>query len=122
LVAPFVISEIGANQNLHIRMLTSFLRHHTVLHHPLIGMEWNGEVLNWEMLLNHAVSFSANAAELTAGRPITAEKDVGLNRYQPVGYVISSEKKIEDIEAGRTKVAEDARREAYAEMRRRRIA
>lgn len=31
LVAPLVISEINSNQNLHIRMTTSLLRHHTHL-------------------------------------------------------------------------------------------
>src|SRR5262245_57487921 len=72
LVAPFVISEIGANQNLHIRMLTSFLRHHTVLHHPLIGMEFKGEVLNWKMLFDQALSFGQNAQALTAGRVLMA--------------------------------------------------
>src|SRR5262249_33915727 len=67
LIAPLVINQVGANQNLHIRMLTSFLRHHTVLHHPLIGMEWDGNILNWRDLMVQARSFAANAMELTAG-------------------------------------------------------
>jgi multimeric flavodoxin WrbA len=122
LIAPLVISEIGANQNLHIRMLTSFLRHHTVLHHPLIAMEFNGEVLNWEMLLHQAKSFAANAIELTVGRLSVAEREVGLHSYNPVGYVISREKKLEDVESGRLKKAQDTRRKQHAETRRRRIA
>lgn len=122
LVAPFMISEIGANQNLHIRMLTSFLRHHTVLHHPLIGMESAGEVLNWQMLFEQAKSFAANAIELTAGRLVMAEEEVALHQYNPVGYVISREKKAEDVMSGRSKTAEDARRQKHAETRRRRIA
>ena len=32
LTAPFVISELNSNQNLHIRMLTSLIRHHTIIH------------------------------------------------------------------------------------------
>ncbi len=45
-VAPLVISEIGANQNLHIRILTSMVRHHTILHHALIGFEQDRRLLN----------------------------------------------------------------------------
>lgn len=122
LVAPFVISEIGANQNLHIRMLTSFLRHHTVLHHPLIGMEFKGVVLNWSSLAQQAISFAQNARQLTAGRLLmAAEEDVGLHSYNPVGYVISKEKKAEDVDAGRTKSQEEERRKKHAELRRARI-
>ena len=102
-------------------MLTSFLRHHTVLHHPLIGMEWDGEVLNWRGLIEQARSFAENAVELTAGRLIMAEAEVGLHTYNPVGYVISSEKKVEDVESGRAKVAEDLRRAAWAERAEQRI-
>jgi len=121
LIAPFVISEIGANQNLHIRMMTSFLRHHTVLHRPLIGMEWKGEVLNWQLMLEQGKSFAANAIDLTAGRLVMAEQEVGTHSYNPVGYVISQEKRAEDIRAGRVKVADEKRRASYAEVRRRRI-
>jgi multimeric flavodoxin WrbA len=121
LIAPLVISEIGANQNLHIRMLTSFLRHHTVLHHPLIGMEHLGVVLNWQAMLDQAKSFAVNAIELTAGRLVMSEEDSSTQTYNPVGYVISSKKKAEDIEAGRVRVAQEARRAETAETLRRRI-
>ena len=41
LTAPFVISELNSNQNLHIRMLTSLIRHHTIIHHPITAFEKN---------------------------------------------------------------------------------
>ena len=44
LFAPFVISELSARQNLNIRMLTSGIRHHTVLHRPIIGMLHEGHL------------------------------------------------------------------------------
>jgi multimeric flavodoxin WrbA len=121
LIAPLVVSEIGANQNLHIRMLTSFLRHHTVLHHPLIGMEHRGAFLNWQMLFDQAMSFAANAIELTAGRLVMSEEETGMHSYNPVGYLISSSKKTEDVETGRAKLAQDARRAKISEALRRRI-
>ena len=46
LFAPFVASEIGARQNLHFRMLTSSIRHHTVLHHPILAMFNSDELIN----------------------------------------------------------------------------
>jgi multimeric flavodoxin WrbA len=122
LVAPLVISEIGSNQNLHIRMLTSYLRHHTVLHHPLIGMEHEGQMLNWEMLVAQATSFAANAVELTVGRLMLAEEEVGQQNYNPVGYVISRQKKAEDAVSDKSKLAEEGRRRTHAEARLRRIA
>lgn len=68
LAAPFVISQINANQNLHIRMLTSEIRHHTVLHHPVIGYEYENKLLNREALLKQMDSFIRNAITLTVGR------------------------------------------------------
>jgi hypothetical protein len=122
LIAPLVISELGSNQNLHIRMLTSYLRHHPVLHHPLIGVEHGGQMLNWEMLVAQATSFAANAVELTVGRLMQAEEEVGQQNYNPVGYVISQRKKAEDVVSDKSKVAEDERRRTHAEARLRRIA
>jgi multimeric flavodoxin WrbA len=66
LTAPLVISEINSNQNLHIRMTTSLIRHHSVLHHPLLGFEMNGEIINWEHLLAQGSSFVRNASRRCA--------------------------------------------------------
>lgn len=90
LVAPLVLSEVDANQNLHIRMLTSLIRHHTVLHHPIIGIQFEGRVLNPDTILAQGESFARNAMRLAAGR---AAGEQGDTRYEPVGYVISKEKK-----------------------------
>jgi multimeric flavodoxin WrbA len=96
LVAPLVISEVDSNQNLHIRMLTSLIRHHTVLHHALIGVEFEGRVLNGQTLLEQGVSFARNASVLTAGR-IHAER--AATDYVPLGYVISAEQKKRERES-----------------------
>ena len=100
LVAPMVISEINSRQNLHVRTLTSFVRHHTVLHHPVIGMEYQGQILNWETMLEQGESFARNAIRLTAGRLMTAKDRAGGSPYNPVGYVISAEKHRQNVAAG----------------------
>lgn len=113
LAAPFVISEINSNQNLHIRMLTSLVRHHTVLHHPLIGMERDGELLNRAFVIEQGISFVANARRLTAGRLAASEEEVKTIGYNPVGYEISREKLRQDTESGKTRESQDARSSAH---------
>ena len=73
------------------------------------------QVSNWRM------SFAANAIELTAGRLVISEEETGMHSYNPVGYLISSSKKTEDVETGRAKLAQDARRAKISEALRRRI-
>ena len=64
LVAPLVLSEVNANQNLHIRCFTS-LRHHTVLHHPIIGFEHEDKIINYDALYEQFCSFVKNSIRLT---------------------------------------------------------
>lgn len=121
LAAPLVISEIGSNQNLHIRMLTSFLRHHTVLHHPLVGMEHKGQLLNWDAVREQALSFGQNAVRLTVGRLLQNEDAVALRTYNPVGYIISSQKKTEESTTEKALDAIADRKESLVEARTKRL-
>lgn len=114
LVSPLVLSEVNSNQNLHIRMLTSMIRHQTVLHHPLIGMEHERRILNWDSLVAQGVSFATNAARLAAGRAGAGDELAGA-RYHPVGYVISMEKATRDWTEGKTR--RDAERRASEDGR-----
>ena len=82
LVASFVISEISARQNLHLRMMTSAIRHHTIIHHPLIGMEYQGETLGWDRLIQLGCDF------IEVAKKIPKKKlDV---KYNPIGYIINN--------------------------------
>jgi hypothetical protein len=121
LVAPFVISEIGSNQNLHIRMLTSFIRHHTVLHHPVIGFEHIQEILNWDEVVEQGVSFVNNAAALAAGRMDAILKRPDRKTYNPVGYTVSREKVAADAATHAHGLLMDRRRKQEASMAKRRI-
>jgi multimeric flavodoxin WrbA len=90
LVAPFVISELSARQNLHLRMLTSAVRHHTVLHRPIIGMVHEDKLLNKEGMTRNSHRFLEAARKLTIGRHL-ADHPENL-RYNPIGYEISAQK------------------------------
>lgn len=96
--APFVISEVSANQNLHIRMLTSAARHHTVVHHPLIGVEYKDEVINLEDIVEQGKSFVENARRVMIGRHLEKSREDVI--YNPVGYSLSKEKNDQDKATG----------------------
>ena len=88
LAAPFVITELGARQNLHLRMLTSIIRHHTVVHHPIIGTMHKGTLLDDNSLLDAGVGFVRAALSLKRGRQLTGRREDLV--YRPVGYEISA--------------------------------
>lgn len=119
LMAPFVFSEIGANQNLHLRMLTSGIRHQTVLHHPLVGFEHQGALLNNESMLRDGKSFISRARSIAIGRLTGAESM--STRYQPIGYVVSKSKLDHDTQKGHFSESDDARMSALEAEKKRRV-
>ncbi len=99
LVAPFVISEMEARQHLHVRMATSIIRHHTVVHKPLVGFVREGAFLNRDKVDQVTDRFVAAARELLIGKYLSGEKRDVV--YNPVGYEISMAKAVEDRATGR---------------------
>ncbi|MEL0083713.1 MAG: NAD(P)H-dependent oxidoreductase [Gammaproteobacteria bacterium] len=100
LVAPLVITELNANQNLHIRMMTSLIRHHAIVHHPLIAVENLGEIINEPFFVNQFESFSREAIDLTKARLNRDVKHADGTWYNPIGYHISAERNDEDRRKG----------------------
>ena len=119
MMAPFVIGELSARQNLHLRMLTSSIRHHTVLHHPLIGMIHEGEILDSAALLERGLSFVKQSLKLTIGRYLTGPVEDVV--YNPKGYEISAQKAVEDKESGDTPESIKINALAYKEKSKRRL-
>jgi multimeric flavodoxin WrbA len=89
LVSPIVFAEIGTNENLNIRMMTSLIRHHTVMHRPMIGWIHKGKLINEEQIANKFAEAIAIGAKLTAGRLALAAIDDSAVDYNPVGYILS---------------------------------
>lgn len=87
LVAPLTFEEIGVRENYAMRIMTSMLRHHTVVSRPMIGHLYNGEVLNQEQMQQEFQSMITCAQRLTAARLAEA---VEVSKYNPVGYVLST--------------------------------
>jgi multimeric flavodoxin WrbA len=92
LIAPLVLEEPGDYRSLPIRMMTSFLRHHTVMAKPMIGYVTGGEVNNLKHIEEDFSRTLTFAARLAAGRLAQTKKTSPVLRYNPVGYAIVSGK------------------------------
>ncbi|HHN77195.1 MAG TPA: flavodoxin family protein [Phycisphaerales bacterium] len=112
LTAPLVFEEVGANDSLPLRMLTSTIRHHTVMSRPMIGHLHEGRLLNERELFDSWRAFVEQGKRLATGRLINAAEDGGGVRYNPVGYVLSAEKdkESETLERRRRMTADRAER------------
>jgi multimeric flavodoxin WrbA len=98
LVAPFVVSHIEARQSLHIRMAGSMIRHHTVMHRPIIAFESEGQLLNSAAVTRDSDLFLARSRELLVGRYLQGREET---EYRPVGYQISAAKALEEQASGK---------------------
>lgn len=110
-IAPLVFEELGSKENLHIRMLTSMLRHHTVMTHPIISYVQDGEVLNRQAVEKDLQSFVSRAAQVSQGRCVTQRQGMTETRYTPIGYVLSTIKDRESETLRRREIAVAARTE-----------
>lgn len=100
LVAPFVVSQIDARQNLHVRMATSMVRHHTILSRPIIAFEDEGRIVNSARVADDVDLFLNRGRELLVSRYLGDSEAV---EYRPVGYEISAAKAREDRRDGKTR-------------------
>jgi hypothetical protein len=83
---------------MHLRMMTSSVRHHTVVHRPIIGMVHEGALLNNDAVIRHSHHFFNAARDLTIGRHLSiSKKDT---TYNPIGYEISAQKAEIDRRSG----------------------
>mgnify|MGYP003957768477 CR=1 FL=1 len=98
LVAPLLLEDLGVNDNMHIRMLTSMIRHHTILSKPMISYIDNNKMLNSSIVKNQFKDYVSTAKVLVSGKlkSFADSQDTGLSKYNPVGYILSAEKDKED--------------------------
>lgn len=108
LVAPLTFEEIGVRENYSMRMMTSMLRHHTVMSRPMIGHIHNGEVLNQGQIEFEFKELLAHAKQLTAAR-LAAVADTENSKYNPVGYILSSAQDEENERLDARKLMKQAR-------------
>lgn len=119
-VAPLIWEELGAKENLHLRMLTSMVRHHTVMTHPITGYMKDGVTLNNDDVMNDLKSFIVNAAKVATGSCVLTNEKPPVTNYKPVGYVLSTmkDKEQETIDRRELAVAARAKRTGDDALRR----
>lgn len=107
LVAPLTFVDSISYDSYAIRMMTSFLRHHTVLAKPMVGQMINGALANSDEIVTELLTALAATERLTAGR-LAAAREHDL-RYNPVGYILSAHKDAEDQKLQRRRAMIDDR-------------
>lgn len=96
LTAPLILEEVGAAENLSIRMTTSTMRHHTVLSKPMVAYMHQGSTINHDSFHQEFRRFHEEARRIAVGRLQAYSSGVNHLKYEPVGYVLSSAKDRED--------------------------
>jgi multimeric flavodoxin WrbA len=98
--APLVLEDIGTLENMHVRMVSAFLRHIPILTEPMVAYLQDGKLLNYAQISDKFSRFIDKAKLLTIGRLVNTVSSGKIPDYQynPVGYIISAEKIKQDLE------------------------
>lgn len=117
-ILPLVFEEIGSSQNMQMRMLTSLIRHHTVVLKPIIGYMHKQNLLNDEEIMDTWQMCLEQAEQLAIGRLLAAQEETVV--YTPVGYVLSAAAAQEsDVEERRNILQKDRQQRRIKEAKRR---
>ena len=97
LVSPLVIEEVGVNEHMDVRMITSLIRHNTIISKPIIGNLYDGDILNKKAVFKDFADMIVRASRVGAARLASAaDSDVNNSLYNPIGYVLKSDNIIEE--------------------------
>lgn len=91
-VMPLVFEDVGATEQMHVRLFSSLIRHHTAALKPAIGYVHHGEVLNPSDITDSWNNAVTQARCLAAGRLSASLGHDSRTAYNPVGYILSAEK------------------------------
>jgi multimeric flavodoxin WrbA len=115
MVSPLIIQELGAMENLQIRMTTSLIRHHTVVSRPMISHLIDGTLFDSKRIFDNFQQFISLTERLVIARLCDNLKNSHLTQYNPVGYVL-------DINNGNSEERMIQRQRIVAERKNRRAA
>ena len=99
LVAPLTFEEVGARENYSMRMMTSMLRHHTVMSKPLIAHIYGDHILNRTQVENDFRVLVQSARQVVNAR-LAEVVESENSKYNPIGYVLSSAQDAENERLG----------------------
>jgi len=119
--APLVIDEIGSNENLHIRMMTAMVRHHTILSKPIIAYKYNGAIVNEKEVATDFIRLNQQIRDVAKAKLLAYSSNVNHLKYKPVGYVLSSAKDAEDEKLLKRAIMIEDRMEKTAKLAKDRV-
>ncbi|MCA9400736.1 MAG: hypothetical protein KC713_03855, partial [Candidatus Omnitrophica bacterium] len=121
IVAPLVVQEVGTEENMAIRILTSMLRHHTVMAKPIVLNRYQSRLLNLDASIEQIQMMCSAAQQSTVGRIVVQSQETEHLKYHPVGYILSAVKDAEDEKLNKRRAMMDHRREKALEAQQKRI-
>lgn len=92
LIAPIVFREIDSRENLEVRIATSMIRHHTILHRPIIFNVHGDNIIDLNSSYNSLEYFISQVSNITPGRIKYNSNLLHSTNYTPIGYTLSSVK------------------------------
>jgi len=106
-VAAMVFEEPDAGQNLHVRVITSLIRHQTIVLRPMVVPVLQGKAVYPDMLDEKFGAFLDCVAKITAGRYASAVEEKSVSLYNAVGYTLNyaRDKQGDVVECRRQNVA-----------------
>lgn len=120
MVSPLIIQELGAMENLQIRMITSLIRHHTVISKPMIGHLIDGMLFDSKKIIENFEQFISLTERLVIARLCDYLQDSQLTQYNPVGYILDiNNGKSEERMIQRQRIVAERRIRLAAECKRR---
>jgi multimeric flavodoxin WrbA len=115
--SPIVFEEIGANENMHIRMITSMIRHHTILSKPIIGYINKNKIINSKELNLNFKELNSTIRKIAKGRLLMYSDEMDHLKYKPVGYILSAAKDEEDEKLNRRAEMMENRKERVTNIK-----
>ncbi|MFH1912645.1 MAG: NAD(P)H-dependent oxidoreductase, partial [Pseudomonadota bacterium] len=92
LVAPLLLQDIGSNEHLSIRIMTSTIRHNTIMNRPIVFHRDGDTLIKVQESLSDLEKFIDTSAKATIGKLIFGAGSDNQTQYQPFGYTLSSQR------------------------------
>ena len=96
MTAPLIVEDLGSDENLNIRMVTSMIRHHTIISQPMVAYKNGNDILNSEEVVSRFKRFNGLVRTSISGKLQVYSEGINHLKYNPVGYVLSTVKDAED--------------------------
>jgi len=116
LVAPLIFQETGSREDLQIRIITSMIRHHTIVHKPILFNIHGGELIGLHNSHRDLNGFIEKASSLTTGRILYGSNKESASNYLPLGYKSQTESDNTPENVRRREETIETRRENYFRM------